>query len=59
MHILMNMFMLWMFGMVIENVWGPKKFLFITLSAVSEPDFARNLRSMHRTWCSIWPIIRR
>ena len=24
----MNMFMLWMFGMVIENVWGPKKFLF-------------------------------
>lgn len=28
MHILMNMFMLWMFGMVIENVWGPKKFFF-------------------------------
>lgn len=27
MHILMNMFMLWMFGMVVENVWGPKKFL--------------------------------
>ena len=27
-HILMNMFMLWMFGMVVENVWGPKKFLF-------------------------------
>jgi len=24
----MNMFMLWMFGMVVENVWGPKKFLF-------------------------------
>lgn len=28
MHIIMNMFMLWMFGMVIESVWGPKKFLF-------------------------------
>ena len=28
MHIIMNMFMLWMFGMVIENVWGPRKFLF-------------------------------
>ncbi|MCR5076473.1 MAG: rhomboid family intramembrane serine protease [Prevotella sp.] len=28
MHIVMNMFMLWMFGMVVENVWGPKKFLF-------------------------------
>ena len=27
-HLLMNMFMLWMFGMVVENVWGPKKFLF-------------------------------
>lgn len=27
MHILMNMFMLWMFGMVVENVWGGKKFL--------------------------------
>lgn len=30
-HILMNMFMLWMFGMVVENVWGPKKFLFYYL----------------------------
>ena len=28
MHILCNMFGLWMFGCVIENVWGPKKFLF-------------------------------
>lgn len=26
-HILMNMFMLWMFGVVMENVWGSKKFL--------------------------------
>ena len=26
-HILMNMFALWMFGNVLENVWGPKKFL--------------------------------
>ena len=28
MHILSNMFGLWMFGCVIENVWGSKKFLF-------------------------------
>ena len=28
MHILSNMFGLWMFGCVIENVWGQKKFLF-------------------------------
>lgn len=27
MHILFNMFMLWMFGMEIENLWGSKKFL--------------------------------
>jgi len=26
-HILFNMFALWMFGSVLENVWGPKKFL--------------------------------
>lgn len=27
-HILFNMFSLWMFGCVVERVWGPKKFLF-------------------------------
>ena len=27
MHILNNMFMLWMFGSVIERYWGPKRFL--------------------------------
>ena len=27
MHILFNMFALWMFGNAIENIWGPKKFL--------------------------------
>jgi len=27
MHILFNMFALWMFGNAIENVWGPRKFL--------------------------------
>lgn len=26
-HILMNMFILWMFGMRIENVWGSRRFL--------------------------------
>jgi len=26
-HIIFNMFVLWMFGRVLENVWGPKKFL--------------------------------
>jgi hypothetical protein len=27
MHLFFNMFALWMFGCVIERVWGPKKFL--------------------------------
>jgi membrane associated rhomboid family serine protease len=27
-HIFFNMFALWMFGSVLEQVWGPKKFLF-------------------------------
>lgn len=26
-HILFNMFALWMFGKILENVWGPKRFL--------------------------------
>lgn len=28
MHIFLNMFALWMFGCVVERVWGPRKFLF-------------------------------
>ncbi len=27
-HIILNMFMLWMFGSVVERVWGAKRFLF-------------------------------
>ncbi len=27
MHVVMNMFMLWMFGMVVESVWGPRRFV--------------------------------
>ena len=26
-HIFYNMFALWMFGYLLENVWGPKRFL--------------------------------
>jgi membrane associated rhomboid family serine protease len=32
-HIAMNMFILWMFGMEIENYWGSSKFLFFYLAA--------------------------
>jgi len=31
-HILFNMFTLWMFGRVLENVWGSKRFLFFYLA---------------------------
>src|SRR5688572_5424997 len=27
MHLLGNMFALWMFGSILENLWGPKRFL--------------------------------
>jgi membrane associated rhomboid family serine protease len=30
-HIFFNMFALWMFGRILENVWGPKKFLLFYL----------------------------
>lgn len=30
-HILFNMFALWMFGKILENVWGPKRFLLFYL----------------------------
>jgi len=32
-HILFNMFALWMLGRVLENVWGPRKFLFFYIFA--------------------------
>ncbi|CAN5315937.1 rhomboid family intramembrane serine protease [soil metagenome] len=31
-HILFNMYALWMFGSILERVWGPKKFLIFYLS---------------------------
>lgn len=30
-HIASNMFALWMFGRILENLWGPKRFLFFYL----------------------------
>ncbi|HRE40134.1 MAG TPA: rhomboid family intramembrane serine protease [Ignavibacteria bacterium] len=32
MHIFMNMFVLWMFGFELENIWGSKKFLIYYIS---------------------------
>lgn len=30
-HLLFNMYALWMFGSVLEQLWGPKKFLLFSL----------------------------
>lgn len=40
-HLIFNMFMLWMFGTVVEHTWGSRRFIFITSSAVSEPAFCK------------------
>jgi membrane associated rhomboid family serine protease len=39
-HIFFNMFALWMFGAVLENYWGPKRFLiFYTVSGIGAAVF--------------------
>ena len=45
MHILSNMFGLWMFGCVIEMYGVRRNSFFITLRAVLEPDYVRNWHS--------------
>ena len=42
-HILFNMFALWMFGSVIERVWGPKKFLFYYICCGVGAGFTQEL----------------
>ena len=52
-HIFFNMFAVWMFGRVLENVWGPRRFLFyyilcgigagIVQEAVQYIDYATTL----------------
>ena len=42
-HIFFNMFALWMFGSVIERVWGPKKFLFYYICCGIGAGFVQEL----------------
>ena len=42
-HILFNMFALWMFGSVIERVWGSKKFLFYYICCGIGAGFTQEL----------------
>ncbi len=64
-HLFFNMFSLWMFGSVLESVWGPKRFLtfyficglgaailqlaFLWYDSRNLPDDFLVLRSAHRT----------
>lgn len=53
MHIFFNMFALWMFGAVIERVWGPKKFLFYYISCgigAGMTQEARPVHQLHGRW---------
>jgi membrane associated rhomboid family serine protease len=51
MHLLFNMFALWMFGRVLESVWGPKRFFiyyFVTgLGAAALHTFVNYLEFQH------------
>ncbi|MFZ4399645.1 MAG: rhomboid family intramembrane serine protease [Bacteroidales bacterium] len=42
-HIIFNMFALWMFGYVLENYWGAKKFLFYYLITGVGAAFTQNV----------------
>jgi len=53
MHILSNMFGLWMFGCVIENVWGPKKFLFYYISCGIGAGFLQEIAQLGSFYMTI------
>ncbi len=55
-HLFFNMFALWMFGCVIENVWGPKKFIFyyIVCGIFSQVfELAKNSSDVLNNWLTI------
>ena len=57
-HILFNMFALWMFGCVVERVWGPKKFLFYYIACgVGSRFLSRKLHSILPMWQRIWQLM--
>ena len=58
-HIFFNMFAVWMFGRTLEQVWGPKRFLFYC--AVSVQVWYRrecNIFSMSPNWSIMRGLIR-
>lgn len=53
MHLLFNMFALWMFGCVIENVWGPKKFLFYYISCGVGAGLMQEVAQLVQFWVTV------
>ena len=53
MHILSNMFGLWMFGCVIENVWGAKKFLFYYITCGIGAGFLQEIAQLGQFYMMI------
>ena len=50
-HILFNMFTLWMFGSMLENFWGPKKFLVFYMVC----GIGASLTHLTYTGYKLWP----
>jgi membrane associated rhomboid family serine protease len=50
MHLLSNMFALWMFGSVLENYWGPKRFLIYYLATGLGAAFIHTLFTAYEVY---------
>jgi membrane associated rhomboid family serine protease len=50
MHLLFNMFALWMFGYTLENAWGSKRFLFYYLFCGVGAGFIQNIVVAYEIW---------
>jgi membrane associated rhomboid family serine protease len=55
-HILFNMFALWMFGAILENLWGPKRFL-IFYFACGLGSAVLHLFVLHSQLTPYWDLI--
>ena len=50
-HIFFNMFALWMFGRVLEQVWGPKRFLtYYIVCGIGAIECAIGAGMVHKLW---------
>jgi membrane associated rhomboid family serine protease len=55
-HIFFNMFALWMFGSILENFWGPKRFLIFYL-ACGIGSAVLHLFVLHQELNPVWDMI--